>query len=141
MSESFNYPDRQSSRSLWSGFLVGPVVWAVHFLAVYIIAEGACMGGNIIFPIIDSSIIYIYVGIITLAALAIVLWKGIVSYRLWRSHPSERQGGQAVLNWYAEEKTPFMAMTGFLLSLFFSIVILLTVIPFLFLTPCGGAFI
>jgi hypothetical protein len=137
MEETFERANGETSRRLWTDLLVGPVVWAVHFLVVYVLAEAVCMGGRIAFPLIDGTVLNLIILAVTVAALGLVVWRGLPSYRAWRGSPSGRDVRSSTGRWAAEDRTAFMALAGFLLSGFFTLVILLVVFPFLLLQPCG----
>jgi hypothetical protein len=139
MVETLDQAERKSARWLWIDLLVGPVVWAVHFVIVYMLVEITCLGGQIPFSLIERTPLILTIAVLTLAALGLVGWRGLAAFRTWRGHPTRQGEGLRAENWADDERTPFMGLAGFLLSAFFTLTILLVVMPFLLLRPCGGA--
>ena len=111
MSNVFETTPRTSDRSLLIGLLAGPVIWAVHFLVVYVISESVCMGGQLPFPLISTTVILIAVVLVTLAAMSFVVWMGLRSYRLWTAQSYNDSQGAAI---ETDKRTPFLALSGFL---------------------------
>jgi hypothetical protein len=104
--------------SLWAGVLAGPLVWAVQFLISYPVSSVSCL------PDYRQNHL-IALNIVTLAALAIVGFCGVNSWRIFRSAPagSSIEGGQP---W---DRARFMGLLGVLVSLLFIAVIIATAMP------------
>jgi uncharacterized membrane protein YhaH (DUF805 family) len=74
--------------SLFS-LIVGPMVWAAHFLIVYITAAIACAHGFFDDEILGIRIVQLIGGGATLVALALILDSLVLSWRRWRGRPSD----------------------------------------------------
>jgi hypothetical protein len=133
--EAYIQSKQQSSLWLWVDLLVGPIVWSVQFLLVYLFSEGICMGGRLPFSLLDRGVVIGILGGVTLAALALVIWRGLVAYRLWRNPGGVER--EADPDWASEGRTSFMHLSTTLLCGFFALVILMTLLPVLVLEPCG----
>jgi hypothetical protein len=123
-------------RSLWFGLLAGPIVWSVYFLIGYGLAEVACRTDALSFNLFSWPALAIAIIGLTLLALLITLYAGVLAYRNWR------QAGDRSLLYYSEQElseryNQFMAFAGILLNLLFGFVIFLTGLPAFFLQqPC-----
>jgi len=132
-------PTRQetSSRMLWIQLLAGPVLWSVHFLLSYILVEAACQAGWS-FNILGMSGLSFIVIVLTLLA---VIGSGLFalkSYRGWRDRHAERSLRDELRessSWF-EGTVDFMYFSGFLLSVLFTVTILMVGLPAFFLQPC-----
>lgn len=106
-------------RAMWIVFLGGPVVWALHFMIVYFIAEVACR-----FPVLDFRLLglpgvsFFTVALTVVAGVGTLVLAG-AAYRRWRA-------GDA-------RQTDF---TGMLLSILSFVAILFVGVPAFFLQPC-----
>ena len=104
------------------GVLAGPILWGLQLLVGYGLASVSCAIGN-------KLPVYL---MIALSAL-IVLAAAIVAYQAWRAE----QGNSLLLatNQVQESRT-FWTISGFVMSALFFILILVTGITALFLSPC-----
>ena len=117
------------SRSLWIGLLTGPVVYAVHFIVVYLLVDVACRVGWLQFSLWGLSGLSIAVLGITLIAALINAGAGVLAYREWQARKDTEGGTQGT---YA----PLMALVGLGLNGLFTATILVTGAPALVLMPC-----
>jgi hypothetical protein len=126
-------------RSLWFGALSGPIVWSLHFLIGYGLTEIACRLGILESQVMGLPVLSIIILLLTLAALLITLFAGVLAYRNWQDlkraslAPSLATGLQRV----DQDSGRFMAFGGLLLNGLFSFLILATGLPTLVLSPCG----
>jgi len=115
---------RGDLRTLCFGLLAGPLLWAGQFMVVYSLHAIGCAAR---FPSLD-----VLLHIVSLAALAIVVWAGITSWRYVRGFDAVDQtissGGQL---------GGCMALSGVLVSAIFSLLIILGDVPVFVLRPCG----
>lgn len=111
--------------------MVGPILWFVHFLAVYILAEFGCRMNfsNMIF--ITPASIRLWVAILTVLLLIPVAAGGLLAYRNWRRLPEK--GGAL------DAKLQFLVVGGMLLSALFVVSILVTAMPAYFVGVCDQA--
>ncbi len=104
------------------GFLAGPVLWGLQILVGYGLASLSCTLGN-------KLPVYL---LIFLSAL-IVLAAAILTFQAWKTGASDSFSSE--INQTRESKT-FWAMAGFVLSGLFFVLILVTGIAAVFLSPC-----
>lgn len=124
---------RLSPLALSYSVLSGPIVWFVHFMVVYAVAEFGCRANfnNQLF--IAPQTIQLIVILSTLPALAAVAWGGWMAYQDWRS--SERENSDSS----AEPPAHFLVLLGMAFSVFFIVSIVFTVLPTFFLGVCSEA--
>lgn len=129
MTQVVQETNREGSRALWFGLLTGPVVYSLHFLIVYLLVEAACRARLPTFTVLGLDSISIGVAIATLIAALITGFSTYSAYHSWRRARPSRQGQH-------ENYSSLMGLVGLWLSGFFTIVILLTGLPALFLVVC-----
>lgn len=119
--------------SLWFGLMGGPVVYSLYFLAVYFLAEAACMADLLRYRLLGLEAISFWVLLLTLVAAALTGYGTWLAYHIWceTRNPVGQGAGQAQRSYQ-----PFMAFIGLWLSGLFTVVILLTGLPALFLVLC-----
>ncbi|RIK40437.1 MAG: hypothetical protein DCC55_15030 [Chloroflexi bacterium] len=112
------------------GVLTGPVVYSLHFLLVYLLVEAACKAGLLEFTLLGFDGISIAVAVLTLIAVGITGYSAYAAYRSWRrTRPAEDENRH-------EEYAPLLALVSLWLNGFFTVVILLTGLPAIFLVLC-----
>jgi len=115
--------------SLWFGLLAGPIIYSLHFLTVYWIAEAACQANLLRYRVLGLEAISFWVLLLTVVAAALTGYGALLAYRDWRRmRDNEAQN--------LPSYPPFMAFVGLWLSASFTVVILLTGLPALFLVLC-----
>lgn len=120
-----------SPLALGYSILAGPILWFVHFVAVYSLAEFGCRANfnNLLF--ITPSTIRIVVIVLTLPTLLAVGYGGVVAYRAWetvnRDEPAETS---------SQSTWRFLLILGMLFSAMFLLSILFTVAPAFVLNVC-----
>ena len=95
-------------------FLAGPVIWYLHFWAVYLAAEAACAAGGTGIELGGWPLLSVFVIVATVLAVA-AIWFLALRARRW--------GGQ-------------FARVGALLGVLFAVATLFVGAPTLFLPPC-----
>lgn len=125
--------DQPTYRALWFSLLVGPIMWSVHFLAVYLLVEVACMAGALRTEVFGTGLVVLLLLVMSGVALAVVVYGIYLSYRSYR-----RAGGHSLFSRDPLSGSParFMAASGLALNLVFALLIVLMAIPALFLNPC-----
>ena len=126
---TISHHQRGSLWSLWFGVLGGPVVYSVHFWLVYTLAEAACQANLLRYRVLGLEAIAFWVMVATVAAAALTGYGAWLAYGNWQQ--LRGQEPQAATSY-----RPFMAFIGLWLSVVFTIVILLTGLPALFLVLC-----
>lgn len=125
--------------SLWS-LIVSPIVWAAHFLFVYIFAAIRCAkapGDGAILLGLDAVRLGVFVA--TLVALAAVGWAGVVAWTRWRDQASRDQ-----VRVFAphdsdtvESRRRFMAFSAVLLSGLSFVAVIFQALPAVFIGTCS----
>jgi hypothetical protein len=120
---------RWSEWALWYGLLGGPVIYSLHFLAVYWIAEVACQADLLRYQVWGVEAISFWVLLLTVVGAALTGYGALLAYGNWRrTRDNEAQN--------LPSYPPFMAFIGLWLSAGFTVTILLTGLPALFLVLC-----
>lgn len=125
-----------SHRGLLFGLLAAPVAWAALHMFDYLWIETACRTGLLTSVWAGiSGVSWVVVGA-TLVALAFTLWAGLLSYGRWRRlrEPADADQLEPI-----EARSHFLAASGLMVSVLFAVLIVLTGLPVLFLSPCVGA--
>jgi hypothetical protein len=123
-----------SPLSLFYSLLAGPVLWFVHFVLVWGMAELGCRINFSNMELITPANIQNFVIVSTLIALIAVLVGGFVAYggwrRLQRTHENLLVG---------EDRLRFLTMLALLLCGLFLFSIIFTATPVFFLDICDAA--
>jgi hypothetical protein len=134
MPEAAIEQDREAGRSFWLGLLAGPIVYSVHFVVVYLLVETACKADLLRFTWFGLDGIAVWVVALTIIACLATGFSAVIALRNWQrsrplaGRPSEQRN---------EETAPLLALAGLWLSVYFTVAILLTGLPAVFLTLCG----
>lgn len=127
-------------RRLILAALAGPVIWAVHFLLVYLLAELACRTGVLSGSLLGMTLLAWVTLTATLLALVVVGWVGVAAFRDWQ----HRRGGAETRRSRRLDQASriggspdgFLVLAGWVLGLLFGAMIVLTAVPILVLAPC-----
>jgi heme/copper-type cytochrome/quinol oxidase subunit 2 len=118
---------------LWFGMIGAPIIWFVHFVIVWAIAEFGCAAGQAS-TVITGGSIQVLVIVATVVGVIGTLGSAFVAYRSWRQLERESaDGGER-----RQGLQPFMAFMGMILGLLFTVVVILDVIPVFIVSTCGG---
>ncbi|MBC7814197.1 MAG: hypothetical protein H7175_23790 [Burkholderiales bacterium] len=123
----------RSSMTLAYSILVGPILWFVHFAAVYSVAEFGCGSNFNNLMYISPANIRIVIVAITLPALILVAIGGLLAYRGWVSLRDQSIG---IL---AGERERFLIKAAILLNGLFLLSIVATTVPTFFVNACDLA--
>lgn len=132
----------ENRRILWQGLLAGPVIYALYFITVYLLAEAACQQQFLTGTVSGLPLLSVVVLIITLAAAFCTLINGLSNFQRWRQQqqpPTKPTGDVMEIEYETanpETSLTFMAFGGLLLSILFTTMILFTGIPTLVLQVC-----
>jgi uncharacterized membrane protein len=121
------------SLSLAYSILAGPIVWAIHFVIVYMITEFGCRVNFNNWLFITPSNIYLVIVIVTVVSLLGVGFGGLLAYRQWKTQ-EQYNGADSSIRTH-----DFLVTVGMLLSALFLFAIVMTAVPTLFLSTCGQA--
>ncbi len=106
------------------GFWAGPILWGLQILAGYGLATVSCNIGNKL-PVL------VLVGISGF----IVLAAAFIAYAAWRGWPGD-EGSIFMEADQADRTNTFLAVSGFVMSVLFFLLILATFVSDIFLRPC-----
>lgn len=130
--------DRRARRTL-ALFVAGPVIWAAHFMFVYLVVEAGCTGDGpglrLLNPPVPAVVTLAATAVAALAALACAWW----SYRRWHASSNEPEADDArglPAGVPGDEHGGSLAFIGLLLSLLSFVTILFVGLPALVLPSC-----
>lgn len=115
--------------SLWTLF-TAPVVWALHFLGCYVgaavfCAKPALFGG-------DFTALRIAIGLLTLAALAMIVVSALLAWRQWGFGTGDPPHDEPT----RRDRLLFQGYATLLLSGLSFVAVVFTALPALFITGC-----
>jgi hypothetical protein len=120
-------------------FLAGPVIWSIHFLLVYLVAEAGCTGDGPGLVLFDPPV----PTVVTLAATAVAavacLASAALAYRRWRAirhEPAADQASDLSGGLQDRNRGGTLSFAGFLLSLLSFVTVLFVGLPALVLPAC-----
>lgn len=123
------------SNSLFS-LIVGPMVWAAHFLVVYVTTAIACAKDFFNHQVWGIDLVPFTVGIATLIAAVLIVDGIALSYRRWRGPPGARAEMPPHDRSDKQSRYRFMAYAGLLLSGLSLVAILWVALPVLLIDSC-----
>ena len=103
--------------------LVGaPLIWGMHLLICYVLVSLACAFG--------FGGVHVGIGIVTLAALALLGWTGLANYRKWKearrtNHPDA-------------DIQVFFSLNAMMLSVVSAAALIWVAVPSTMLPPCAA---
>lgn len=114
---------------LWY-ILVGPVIWAIHFLVVYIGAAVICekVGTDAAFGMVR-----------TLVAVATAIALGGIGYAAWRAYQRwdlSIDGDAVYDDAYPTERYGFLSQTALMLAALSAIAVIFDALPAVFIEAC-----
>lgn len=121
---------RPGRRWLWLRLLAGPIIYAVYFMAAYLLVEAACTTGLLNFSLAGTNGVTVVVLGLTAVALLAVLASLAVQVARLRRLPAQ-------LDPETGDPDRFVAQVGVMLDLLFVLLVLATGAPALLLTPCA----
>jgi hypothetical protein len=120
-------------------FVAGPVIWSVHFMAVYLVTEAGCSGEGPGLTLFDPPVPKIVTLAATAAAVAAALACAGWSWQRWRASGAEAAADEAADlagGHQDHDRGGTLAFAGFLLSLLSVATILFVGLPALVLPSC-----
>lgn len=131
--------DRQS-RTAITVVVTGPIVWAAHFLLVYLVAEAGCTGGGPGLTVFDPPVPTVFTVAATVVAALGCLASGVWAYRRWRAgqrNPVADESGDPSTDREVRDLGGSLAFIGVLLSGVSLLSVLMVGVPALALSPCS----
>jgi hypothetical protein len=130
--------DRRARWALFM-FVSGPVIWSVHFLLVYLVAEAGCSGDGPGLRLFDPPVPKAVTLVATAAAVAAALVCATWWYRRWRAsehEPATDEAADLAGDLTDRDREGTLAFAGFLLSLLSVVTVLFVGLPALVLPSC-----
>lgn len=116
--------------------IVGPMVWAVHFLVVYVIIAIACAKGAFYAQVYGIGVVPLIVIVVTVIAVGLIVHGIVVAMRRWRGSLGERRVMPPHDQSNKDSRRRFMAYAGLLLCGLALIATLWVALPVLFMHSC-----
>ncbi len=127
--------DRRARRTL-ALFVAGPVIWAAHFMLVYLVVEAGCTGDGPGLRLFNPPV----PAVVTLAATAVAALATLAcawgSARRWRASPDEPEAGDLPEGLPGDDHRRSLAFIGLLLSSLSFVSILFVGLPALVFSSC-----
>jgi hypothetical protein len=117
-------------RLLWLRLLAAPILYAIYFMAAYLLVEAACNTGLLNFSLVGTNGVTVVVLGLTGVALAAVLISLVLHITRLRQLPPRRDPETG-------DPDRFVARVGIMLDLLFVLLVLATGAPALLLAPCA----
>lgn len=121
-----NLLNRNSLLSL----VAAPIVWAAHFLLSYVIVSLACAAGLTESWVAGITAIQASIGALTLVAIALLVWSGIVNHDKWRRAPRSASAG--------DDMSRFFALASVLLCGLSAVAVIWVAFPAFILPSCAA---
>ncbi|MGH9008744.1 MAG: hypothetical protein ACRDYF_02740 [Acidimicrobiia bacterium] len=128
--------------SIWVLFLAGPVIWTLHFFAVYLLAEAVCATGGFDARVAGLRILSFLTVAATVAAVGAIAFFAQRAWRRWRHPPvatATATGAVAArpsASADQRESETVLALGGVLLGALFLVAVLFVGLPAFFLQSC-----
>ena len=116
-------------------FLAGPVIWASHFMVVYLVAEAVCAAGTDV-RVLGLHVLSTVTLVATGVALVVTAVTTVAAYRRWRRSGIGWDADAAPDAGGVAEQEGRLALAGFLLGILFALAVLFVGLPALALEPC-----
>jgi hypothetical protein len=120
--------------TLGYGILAGPIMWAVHFVLVYMVAEFGCRANFVNLTYFSPDGIRTFIFGVTVVFVLGVASGGIIAYRSWNTLQNNGEGDSP-----RNERTQFLVKMGLFLSALFILSIIFTAMPAFFTNACDRA--
>lgn len=118
-------------------FLSGPILWALHFFTVYLVAEAGCTGAGAGLRFFDPPVPVVMTLVATAFAAPACLLCAWWAYRRWK--PGRREAADEARRSAGIDDEPSsgaLEFTGMLLAVLSCVAVLMVGLPALVLSPC-----
>jgi hypothetical protein len=114
--------------------LSGPVIWFIHFVAVYALAEFGCRSNFNNLTFVTPETMRLVMVVLTVVSIIAVAAGGLLAYRAWGNvrNPVSKESAY-------EARFHFLLVLGMLFSALFILSIIFTVVPAFVLSVCDKA--
>jgi hypothetical protein len=127
------------SPSVWL-LLAGPIIWSVYHVLAYFIVEAACRRGILMGETLGINTLILIIVILTLAALAGILYAAYISYQ-WAGtltgRPQRAEASRGETQPGREDRRRFIGMVSSWFNFVLVLGVLVDVLPLLVIGPCG----
>lgn len=125
----------------WVVFLAGPVIWFVHFMVVYLVAEAGCTGGGPGLAAFAPPVPVTVTAVATVVAVLLCAGTAWWALRRWRASTGDvrdapDRSADSAPEFDDEHRRSSLAFIGLLLSLLSLVAVLFTAAPAAVLGPC-----
>jgi hypothetical protein len=117
---------------VWYGVAAGPVIWAMHLVAVYALQTLACEWGWLLDRVWGMPALRLALIIVTVIAVVAILFGGFLAFANWRLLRDEAGDTRP-----EKDRLAFMAYSGVGLSLLFATTTALKSVPILVIGICA----
>lgn len=126
--------DVQVRRS-WAALLGGPVVWFLHFMVVYLVAEAGCTGGGPGLRLLDPPVPAITTAVATVVALLACGVLTARNHRRWRAEdpPTTDRSAPGL---HELDRHRELGFVGLLLAVLSAVAVLFVAAPALAFASC-----
>lgn len=115
-------------------FLAGPIIWSVHFMVVYLVAEAGCTGDGPGLSLFDPPLPVVVTLAATVIGAAACLLSALWGYRRWRARRDDHNASSATLT--GQDTGGLLSFGGFVMSLLGFATVLFVGVPAAVLGPC-----
>lgn len=129
--------ERRQQLWLWFGVAAGPLIWAIHLVLAYALQSLSCQWQFLHTTILGMHGLRFTLLVITILAVLLIVYGGVVAYGFWRRFRSLEYGQGDGRREPERGRLPFMAYVGVAFSALFALVTLLMLTPILALDICG----
>jgi hypothetical protein len=117
-------------RRLWLVFTSGPIVWSVHFLAIWVFTEFGCASTLSTFNLAGLDGVTLAVIIVTMIALGLLIWATIAAFAMRGEKPTDDNATYGLKH--------FLADTGWIMNALFIAVTIVTAFPVIWFSSCAS---
>lgn len=128
---------RPTERTQWSAIysmVSGPILWFIHFLAVYAIGEFGCRANFTNLAVISPDVMRLLIMIATVICGIGMVLGAWLAYGAWQTLPADETHDNDV-----QMRTRFMALSSLMLNALFLFAIVLIAAPTFVLPVCDRA--
>ena len=119
-----------SIRRLWLIFVSGPLIWSVHFLAIYAFTEFGCASALSTFNLAGLDGVTLAVIIATVIALALLIYATVTAYQMRDEYRTDNNATYDLKH--------FLAGTGWVMNALFIAVTVVTAFPVIWFSSCAS---
>ena len=116
-------------RRLWLIFVSGPIVWTVHFLAIWVFTEFGCASTLSTFDVAGLNGVTLAVVIATGIALVLLLWATVTAFQMRGEHQANDNATYDLKH--------FLVAAGWVMNVLFLVVTIVTALPVIWFSSCS----